>query len=121
MAITDLIELSVIATTEFPEIIRVVSIKEHKLRVVLIDESYIDFWWSEQVNGRYAHHWERRHVDGSIYRYDNAPHSPWKHLRSFPHHFHFKSDTDVRESDLNLAPVESVRQFLTFTSTIILK
>jgi hypothetical protein len=37
----------------------------------LVDGSYLDVWFSRKFPGRYAYHWERRHVDGSIYRHDN--------------------------------------------------
>ncbi len=69
----DLERLRRIAETEFLTLVRSTTILRDKLRVVLVDGSYvdgsyIDFWWSTQIPGRYAHHWERRHVDGTIYR-----------------------------------------------------
>jgi hypothetical protein len=70
----DLERLRRIAETEFLALVRATTILRDKLRVVLVDDSYIDFWWSSQIPGRYAHHWERRHVDGTIYRHDNMPH-----------------------------------------------
>jgi hypothetical protein len=32
--------------------------------------------------------WERRHIDGTIYRHDNMPHAQWQGVSSFPKHFH---------------------------------
>ena len=47
------------AEVEFLEIVQSTAIIENKLRVTLVDGSYIDFWWSEEISGRFAYHWER--------------------------------------------------------------
>ncbi len=112
--------LRTIAEVEFSDIVTLTSIFDDKLRVFIIDNSYIDFWWSHKFPGRFAHHWERRHVDGTIYRHDNAPHQKWQHISSFPQHFHFKSDTEVIESKLNPAPQIAIREFLSFVRMILL-
>jgi len=80
--VPDLDRLRRIAETEFFAVVRSTTIVRNKLRVVLTDDSYIDFWWSTQILGRYAHHWERRHVDGTIYRHDNMPHPQWQGVLS---------------------------------------
>jgi hypothetical protein len=121
MELVDLEELGSLAVSEYPSLVRTFSIIDNKLRILLTDNSFIDFWWSTQLPGRYAHHWERRHVDGTIYRHDNAPHAIWEHLQTFPHHFHFKTDRDVRVSNLSLDPKESVREFLAFASHLLTK
>ncbi len=41
-----------------------------RLRVFLIDGTFIDVWLS--ASGKYSYHWEQRHVRGIIYRHDNA-------------------------------------------------
>ena len=64
----DLERLRWIAETEFLSLVRSTTLVRDKLRVVLTDGSYLDFWWSTQIPGRYAYHWERRHIDGTIYR-----------------------------------------------------
>jgi len=38
----------------------------------------------EDLTSRYAYHWERRHVDDTIYRWDNAKHEVWKKVKTFP-------------------------------------
>ena len=43
-----------------------------KIRVIFIDNSFLDVYWSS--SGKYSLHYERRHIDGTIYRHDNAPH-----------------------------------------------
>jgi hypothetical protein len=81
---------------------------------VLIDGSFIDFWWSTQIPGRYAHHWERRHVDGTIYRHDNMPHPQWQSVTSFPKHFHAGDQQTVHDSTLPSEPEQALRAFLQF-------
>ena len=115
----DFVTLGTIASTEFPDIVLTAVVTDNKLRVLLVHNSYFDFWWSLNIEGRYAHHWERRHIDGTIYRFDNAPHTKWQHVKSFPHHLHFRSDSDVRESDISLAPPESIRHALTFAQGLL--
>lgn len=106
--------LAQIAHSEFADIVVATRFDGNQLRIVLSDSSYIDFWWSMRLPGRFAQHWERRHVDGTIYRHDNAPHSKWKHLSSFPQHFHHKIDSTVVASDLSTKPEATLRQFLQF-------
>ena len=43
-----------------------------KLWLEIVDGSVVDSYLS--VTGRYSYHWERRLIDGSVYRHDNAPH-----------------------------------------------
>jgi hypothetical protein len=56
----NLAELERIAREESADIVIDVYQIDSKLRVLVIDESYIDFWWSEVQEGRFAHHWNRR-------------------------------------------------------------
>jgi hypothetical protein len=39
------------------------------LRVLITDGSYLDFWWSLEIPGRFAHHWERSHSLPDTSRY----------------------------------------------------
>jgi len=70
----DLERLRWMAEAEFLALVRSTTMVRDKLCVVLNDGSYIDFWWSTQIPGRYAYHGERRRVDGTIYYHDNMPH-----------------------------------------------
>ncbi len=72
----------------YPEIVVDVEIVYGKLRIYLVDGSFIDVWISRRLPNRYAIHWERRHIDGTIYRWDNTPHETHRHIPTFPHHFH---------------------------------
>ena len=64
-----------------------------RLRVFLTDGTFIDVWLS--ASGKYSYHWEQRHVRGFIHRHDNAPHSRWKKIKTFPKHFH-----DIKEDNV---------------------
>lgn len=110
----DLVFLSQIAAKEFADIVVATAIIRDKLRVLLRDESYIDFWWSNQIPGRFAHHWERTHIDGTIYRHDNMPHPAWRDAATFPQHYHEGSQDCVVDSFLPSEPLEALRAFLTF-------
>ena len=78
----------------------------------IIDGSYLDVWFSLKIEGRFAYHWERRMIDGSIYRYDNRPHEDLKGMRSFPEHFHHGSDEQIKESEFSKVPKKALREFL---------
>lgn len=83
-----------------------------KIRVHIVDGSYLDVWLSRKILGRYAYHWERRHIDGSIYRYDNRPHESLKLMKTYPRHFHDSSERNVKESRISDDPEEAVREVL---------
>jgi len=112
----DLDKLRRIAETEFLVVVRSTTIIRDKLRVVLVDDSYIDFWWSTQIPGRYAHHWERRQDTGTIYRHVNMPHPQSQACASFPKHFHAEDQQTVTESTIADDPEQAVRQFLAFAT-----
>ena len=105
-------ELSTIAAKEFPDIILSAQIGQGKLRLFVIDGSFVDVWFSKRIEGRFAYHWERRHIDGRIYRYDNRPHERFKQMKGFPTHFHNGSDEAVRESKFSPNYQEALREFL---------
>jgi hypothetical protein len=79
-----------------------------RLRMFLKDGSFVDVWLS--AFGKYSYHWQHRHVSGMIYRYNNAPHCRWKHVKTFPKHFHDGSEGNVKESTISDKPVEAVRE-----------
>jgi len=116
----NLAELERIAREEFADIVVDVYRIDAKLRVLVIDESYIDFWWSEVQEGRFAHHWNRQQVDGTIYRHDNSPHRRWAHITTFPRHYHREREELVTESILPEDAPEAVRAFLAFCREVVL-
>jgi hypothetical protein len=111
--------LETIALNEFADIVvrgQVVSLPTgdpRKLRLDIVDGSLLDVFIS--VSGRYSYHWERRLLSrGDLYRHDNAPHNKWRHVATFPKHFHDGSESNVVESYIRDDPEDAIREFLTF-------
>ena len=57
------------------ELIRGTAGRIRKLRLHLIDNTFVDIWYSS--DGSYSYHWEQRNIRNAIYRHDNAPHKKW--------------------------------------------
>jgi hypothetical protein len=113
--IIDVRKLKEIAEIEFWDIVEDVIITDiNELRIILTDSSFIDIWYSLKLKGRYSYHWERKHIDGTIYRHDNAPHKKWQNVSTFPKHFHDGDEEKVIESHINDNPDEALRVFLVF-------
>ncbi len=109
-------QLKTIADKEFhdivinSEIILTYSGSAKKLRLSLIDETFIDIWYSTE--GEYSFHWEQRGIRDSIYRHDNAPHFKWSAIKTFPKHCHNGTDENVFESYISDKPEEAIKQFI---------
>jgi hypothetical protein len=104
-----------IAEQEFPDIISSTLHGEvNELRIFLSDGSFMDVWLSLKLNGRYSYHWERRALDGTVYRHDNAPHLKWQSVSTFPKHYHDGSEGNVIASHISDNPEQAVREFLLF-------
>ncbi len=116
-----LVKLAYIAESEFADVVTGWDVIEGKLRLYIIDESFLDIWFSRQLEGRYAYHWERRHVDETIYRWDNAKHDVWKKVKTFPHHFHESIDNNVRESLLPNVPETGLRYVMDYVRELVYK
>ena len=107
-----------IANTEFSAVVEsgVILLSQSgepwKLRLVLYDGSFMDVHYS--VTGRYSYHWDRRLLDGKIYRHDNAPHHTGKGISGFPKHFHDGSDVIVVPSTISDDPEIAIREILRF-------
>jgi len=110
--------LAYIALREFPDIVVGTEIAEGKLRVFIADKSFIDVWFSEKRKGVYAYHWEKRMVNGTIYRHNNLPDREARNLDTFPKHFHDGAEENVRESRISDDPEQAIRQFLTFVRKV---
>ena len=83
-----------------------------KLRIYLFDGNFIEVWYS--LKGDYSFHWERRFINGSLYRHDNAPHARWRHIATFPKHFHNGREDNVESSFISDSPEEALCDFLEF-------
>ena len=110
----DLDYLGRIARIEFADIVVSTRIVDAKLRVMLVDESFIDFWWSLEIPGRFAHHWQRVHVDDTLYRHDNTPDKKWDYVATYPQHYHDGKYENVVASQISPNPENALREFLSF-------
>lgn len=95
---------------EGSEIIFTYSGRARKLRIKLIDTTFIDIWYSAE--GEYSFHWEQTNVRDTVYRHDNAPHNKWSFVKTFPKHCHDRTQENVTESNLSEIPDEALREFL---------
>ncbi len=115
MKLVDAERLREIAEVEFADIVAEAFVPDaNELRIILTDGSFVDVWFSLKLTGRYSYHWERRAVDGTIYRHDNAPHKRWLSVATFPKHFHNAGESNVVNSNLSEVPEDALREFLTF-------
>ena len=111
-------KISNLSLKEYPDIVEDAQIHHTpsgtpaKLRIHIVDGSYLDIWLSK--SGKYSYHWEQRHLKGRMYRHDNAPHPRWRHVKTFPKHYHEGSDDRVQESHVPDDPMQAVRTLLTF-------
>lgn len=120
--IVDLFKLKEISEVEFDNIVKDFIIQDlNEFRILLTDNSFVDVWYSLKLENRFSYHWERRHIDGTIYRHDNAPHKKWKYLSTFPKHFHNGKEETVNESHLEEEPQAGLRNFLSFISLKIME
>jgi hypothetical protein len=118
VSLVNIERLREIAEIEFADVVIAVMIPDlNALRIFLTDGSFVDVWFSLKLQGRYSFHWERRAIDGKIYRHDNAPHRRWEAVATFPRHFHRGSETNVVESHLSPDPASALREFLAFVGT----
>ena len=113
--LVDVERLCDIAEIEFADIVVETLVPDiNELRILLTDGSFVDVWFSLKLVGRYSYHWERRAIDGTIFRHDNAPHRRWQTVATFPRHFHNGGEMDVTESHLSETPADALREFLAF-------
>jgi len=116
----DVAALQQITLAEFADIVQhAFSPGDNDLRIVLIDGSYMKIWFSLKVVDRCSYHWARGMVDKTIYRHDNAPDAEWKHVSTYPKHFHNGSQENVMESWISDKSPVAVREFLKFARTIV--
>jgi hypothetical protein len=112
--VTALDRLRRIAEVEFAAIVVQTNTLGAKLRVLLTDNSFIDIWVSHTLQGRFGFHWERRHLDGSLYRYDNFPDTHWTNVATFPFHFHRGDQDTVIAAPFALSVEQGFREFMDF-------
>ena len=97
-----------IASDEFSEIVVDAELHADRVRLILIDGSWIDVRYP--VKDKFSFHWQR---GDEIYRIDTAPHH--KGIRTFPRHIHFGSEDNVIEDSVleeNASPEENFKRFM---------
>ena len=109
-------QMASIAVREYGDVVERSSHNDESCRVYFVDDSFLEVWLGENKApmDRFAFHWERRHVDGLVFRHDNAPHVRWSGVSSFSRHFHNGSEDDVVESGLPDDSLGAFRFFLDF-------
>lgn len=110
----DLDSLRRMAEVEFAAIVAQTDLIGAKLRVLLTDSSYIDVWVSRKLVARFGFHWERRHLDGRIFRYDNFPDTDWSAVSTFPFHLHDGSQNAVVAAPFSTDLEPAFREFMAF-------
>ena len=95
-------------------IVEILEPSPYKRRFMFRDKSFLDTYLSVSRKNVYAFHYERRHLDGTLFRVDNYPHHSAVKAKSFPHHFHDGSDRKVKSSAFGTAPEEVLENFLSF-------
>lgn len=114
----DIHKLKELVLAEFSGIVEQVLVTDiTELRILLSDGSFVDVWYSPRQAHKYSYHWERQHLDGSIYRHDNAPHVRWSTIETFPKHFHKGAEHQVEASFLADEPTQAIREFMLFVKS----
>jgi len=94
---------------EFSDIVENVELHPDKLRITLIDRSWIEIRYP--VENKFSFHWQRGE---KIYRIDTAPHH--RHIKTFPRHIHFGSEDNVIEDFITKGtrPEDDFRAFMSW-------
>ena len=107
-------DLKRLAEVEFADIVADTFFIAYKLRLVLVDNSFIDVNISKKIPDKFGFHWECRDTAGTIYRYDNFPDSNWKNIATFPYHFHKGAQENVEAAPFPQTGIDVLRSFLEF-------
>ena len=107
-------EIRRIAEVEFASIVTDAEVMGVKLRIILTDTSYVDVWVSKKLENRFGFHWERGHLDRTLYRYDNFPDTDWKYIPTYPFHFHDGSQDAVKAPSFSQDVIQGFRDFMGF-------
>jgi Family of unknown function (DUF6516) len=103
-----------IAEIEFSDIVATISHSDYKLRIILVNDGFVDVHLSQRLQDRFGFHWECMDESKTMYRYDNVPDNNWRTVETFPCHFHNGSQDSVEASPFPLTPLEGFRAFMEF-------
>ena len=113
-----LLEIERMIQVELNDFIYSSQILRNKLRIIFVDQSFVEIFKSNNIKDRWAFHWERKHVDGTIYRHDNIPHKAWENTESFPWHYHYKNENNVIKSDFTNDIIKNIKILINFIRQI---
>jgi len=99
---------------EYPDVIISIDLRSDRLRVYFVDNSFLDIWFSRRIPGKYAFHWERRSVNGTVYRWDNAAHRSAANVDTYPHHFHEGYQSNIRPFEPKSIWEDTLREILNY-------
>jgi hypothetical protein len=105
---------SIIEDSFLDIVIEILEPSPEKLRLIMKDGSFIDIRISQRIKDRFDFHWERRHIDKTIYRYDNFPNTRFRSIETFPYHFHIKQENRVKKSPFRKKLPEALIDFMEF-------
>lgn len=109
-------DLRRIAEVEFGSVVIDSQSMGEKLRLFVSDGSYVDLWLSRRLHERFGFHWERRHLDGTFYRYDDFPNTAWRDVPTYPRHFHDGSQDMVIAAPFVADLLAGFREFMRFVA-----
>jgi hypothetical protein len=118
---TDIETLKRIAEVEFADIVLNTLRIEYKIRITLVDNSFIDIHLSQKLPAKFGFHWECMDASGTIYRYDNFPDKKWQSIETFPYHFHNGSQDAVEASPFPSSVIDGFRAFMELVKSKIKK
>ena len=110
----DPIVIKIIAEVEFTEIVKSTIFLEFKLRIILIDDSFIDVNISQKINDKFSFHWDLQDEESTIYRYDNYPDASWQNVETYPYHFHYEKQNNLISSPFPKEISKGFRAFMEF-------
>ncbi|OHE60492.1 MAG: hypothetical protein A2Z47_10195 [Thermodesulfovibrio sp. RBG_19FT_COMBO_42_12] len=103
-----------IAEVEFADIVKGTYRIDYKLRIALIDNSFIEVHLSQRIPDKFGFHWECMDESGKFYRYDNFPDKKWQSVSTYPYHFHTGTQDIVEASPFPSNSIEGFRAFMEF-------
>ena len=109
-----IIDLKRIAEVEFENIVKETFFIGYKVRIILIDNSFIDVHLSQRISDKFSFHWECMSSSETLYRYDNFPDKEWQTVSTYPYHFHYGSQNIVKSSPFPLKSIDGFRAFMEF-------
>ena len=118
---TDIETLKRIAEVEFADIVLNILRIEYKIRIILVDNSFVDIHLSQKLSGKFGFHWECMDANSTIYRYDNFPDKKWQSIATFPYHFHNGSQDAVEASPFSSTIFDGFRAFMELVKSKIKK